>query len=57
MVGVIVVAGKSSRLFPCTKFLSKQLLPLYDKPLIYYPISMLMKAGIYDIAIVTNAIS
>ena len=55
MVGVIVCAGKSTRLFPCTKFLSKQLLPLYDKPLIYYPISMLIKAGIKDIAIVVNS--
>ena len=54
MVGVIVCAGKSTRLFPCTKFLSKQLLPLYDKPLIYYPVSMLASVGIKDIAIVTN---
>ena len=54
MVGVIVCGGKSTRLFPCTNVLSKQLLPLYDKPLIYYPISMLIKAGIKDIAIVTN---
>ena len=54
MVGVIVVAGKSTRLYPCTKVLSKQLLPLYDKPLIYYPISMLMNVGICEIAIVTN---
>ena len=54
MVGVIVCAGKSSRLFPCTNVLSKQLLPLYDKPLIYYPISMLLGVGIKDIAIVTN---
>ena len=54
MVGVIVCGGKSTRLFPCTNVLSKQLLPLYDKPLIYYPISMLIRAGIRDIAIVTN---
>ena len=54
MVGVIVCGGKSTRLYPCTNVLSKQLLPLYDKPLIYYPISMLIKAGIKDIAIVTN---
>lgn len=54
MKGVIVCAGKSSRLFPATQRLSKQLLPLYDKPLIYYPISMLMEAGIRDIIIVTN---
>ncbi len=55
MVGLIACAGKSTRLFPSTKFLSKQLLPLYDKPLIYYPISMLMKVGITEIGIVTNA--
>ena len=54
MVGVFVCGGKSTRLFPCTSVISKQLLPLYDKPLIYYPISMLIKAGIKDIAIVTN---
>ena len=54
MVGVIVCAGKSTRLYPSTKFLSKQMLPLYDKPLIYYPVGMLMKAGIKDIIIVTN---
>ncbi len=54
MVGLIACAGKSTRLFPSTKFLSKQLLPLYDKPLIYYPISMLMKVGITEIGIVTN---
>ena len=54
MVGLIACAGKSTRLFPITKFLSKQLLPLYDKPLIYYPISMLIKAGITEIAIITN---
>ena len=54
MVGVIACAGKSTRLMPCTNFLSKQLLPLFDKPLIYYPISMLMEVGIKDIAIVVN---
>ena len=54
MVAVIACAGKSTRLFPCTNFLSKQLLPLYDKPLIYYPISMLVNAGIKDIAIIVN---
>ena len=55
MVGVIACGGKSTRLFPCTKVLSKQLLPLYDKPLIYYPISMLLKVGIKDIAIIVSA--
>lgn len=55
MVGVIACAGKSSRLLPTTKLISKQLLPLYDKPLIYYPISMLVGVGIKDIAIVINS--
>lgn len=55
MIGIIACAGKSTRLMPCTNFLSKQLLPLYDKPLIYYPISMLMKVGIKDIYIVVNS--
>lgn len=54
MVGVIACGGKSTRLFPCTTILSKQLLPLFDKPIIYYPISMLLKVGIKDIAIVIN---
>ena len=54
MVGVIICAGHSTRLYPITKVLSKQLLPIYDKPLIYYPLSMLMKAGITKIALVTN---
>lgn len=55
MVGVITCAGKSSRLFPATKCVSKQILSLYDKPLIYYPISMLLKVGIKDIVIVVNS--
>lgn len=54
MKGVIICAGKSTRLYPATQRISKQMLPLYDKPLIYYPITMLMRAGIKDIIIVVN---
>ena len=54
MKGVIAAAGRGSRLFPLTKTVSKHLLPIYNKPLIYYPISTLINAGITDICIVTN---